>query len=1178
MIPDQAQIDSNKLVSLFENMVDGVFLQSADGTLIDVNRSALELFGLTREEFLARTSYDPDWYVIREDGSKVHPDEHPSMQALKTGQPVYGTVMGVRNAKSQEIVWLSINAIPLISQKSGRPEEVFVTLHDLAAIRHVAEELQKSEEKSHHQFDTLLEGCQILGFDWRYLYLNDAAVRHSMRPREEMIGKTIMECWPGITGMSLFSVLKKSMDERITQEVDREFTYPDGKKSWFRVIVQPAREGIVICSEDITARKQDEQALMLAARQWSATFDAVADGICVLDRDMRVVRANRAFMDFIGQPGDALTGRYCWELVHGTDSSHPDCPVRRMFSSGKRETAEIRHGAAYFFVTADPLWSEDGTLEGAVHVMRDITDRMVVLDRIKKSELLLADAQRLAHIGSFQVDAESNTVFWSQELFRIFEVPDYMPPLTFRSIAAMTYPAASTELLEQVIDQLMSGEREVRADFSVRLPSGVQKHLRLMAQQLVDEQGRIMGTSGTVMDVSLEVKASDELRRNETRLEALLQMTAMEYASEQELFEWAAEAIVAFTDSSVGYFHLYDDKTELITLTAWSFRVSKDRSVSIDTQYPLANAGIWADIIRHRTVAVHNDYASEKGRQAFPDGHFPLIRHLGIPVLDGEHIVAVAGVSDKEAPYEESDVRQIQVFLNDVWKIIARNRAEQRLAESEEAFRSIFENSLDGIFRIGSDARIERANHAFAHILGHVSPDEVIGRSIIDYWDNPHDRSVYIALLHEKNQVKNYPFRLRRPDGTIRHVEITANMVRNANNEYVATEGILRDSTEQVQLQTQLQHSQKMEAVGRLAGGIAHDFNNILSAMSGFASLPLMNGRVSDEERTTLQQILALTERATILTKGLLAFSRKQVLSMAEADLNRIIDVSAKLIGRLIGEDIVLSVHTADSPLPVFVDSGQIEQVFMNLATNARDAMPGGGRISIEAGRTMLHADEVEGLAAGEYALLRVSDTGCGIAPEHLDKIFEPFFTTKEAGKGTGLGLPSVYGIMQQHKGAIKAESRVGSGTTFLLYLPISSSAEETLGDHVVAPVAGGTETILLVEDDETLRHITFKMLSLRGFLVLEARNGREAISVCDQNGGRIDLILSDLIMPELGGLEAWRIIHERYPAIKVLFMSGYISDESKRTAMERLGVSCLMKPFDPRRMLTAVRKELDRG
>ncbi len=226
----------------------------------------------------------------------------------------------------------------------------------------------------------------------------------------------------------------------------------------------------------------------------------------------------------------------------------------------------------------------------------------------------------------------------------------------------------------------------------------------------------------------------------------------------------------------------------------------------------------------------------------------------------------------------------------------------------------------------------------------------------------------------------------------------------------------------------------------------------------------------------------------------------------------------------------------------------------------------------------MLHADEVEGLAAGEYALLRVSDTGCGIAPEHLDKIFEPFFTTKEAGKGTGLGLPSVYGIMQQHKGAIKAESRVGSGTTFLLYLPISSSAEETLGDHVVAPVAGGTETILLVEDDETLRHITFKMLSLRGFLVLEARNGREAISVCDQNGGRIDLILSDLIMPELGGLEAWRIIHERYPAIKVLFMSGYISDESKRTAMERLGVSCLMKPFDPRRMLTAVRKELDRG
>ncbi|NLI29933.1 MAG: response regulator, partial [Nitrospiraceae bacterium] len=251
--------------------------------------------------------------------------------------------------------------------------------------------------------------------------------------------------------------------------------------------------------------------------------------------------------------------------------------------------------------------------------------------------------------------------------------------------------------------------------------------------------------------------------------------------------------------------------------------------------------------------------------------------------------------------------------------------------------------------------------------------------------------------------------------------------------------------------------------------------------------------------------------------------------------------------------------------------------VLMNLATNARDAMPAGGRLSIEAGRTSLSADEVEGLAAGEYAWLSVSDTGCGIAPEHLEKIFEPFFTTKEAGKGTGLGLASAYGIMQQHKGAIRVESHVGSGTTFLLYLPMSSTAEEAMGDPAAVPVAGGTETILLVEDDEPLRRITARMLSLQGYTVIEAKNGSEAITVCEQAGGKIDLMLADVVMPELGGLEAWLAIREQYPAVKALFMSGYISDESKHAAMEQLGVSCITKPFDPRRMLMAVRKELDR-
>jgi two-component system NtrC family sensor kinase len=309
-----------------------------------------------------------------------------------------------------------------------------------------------------------------------------------------------------------------------------------------------------------------------------------------------------------------------------------------------------------------------------------------------------------------------------------------------------------------------------------------------------------------------------------------------------------------------------------------------------------------------------------------------------------------------------------------------------------------------------------------------------------------------------------------------------------------------------------------------------------------------------------------------------MAFSRRQVMTMKSTDMNQVVRISMKLLHRLIGEDIILKVHETPEPLPVMADVGQLEQVLMNLATNARDAMPDGGSLTIGTRRVSVNNLEHEGIPSGIYALTTVTDTGSGIPAEHLDKIFEPFFTTKESGKGTGLGLASVYGIMQQHAGAVRVESTPGTGTSFLLYLPLSERAGESLAENATTPVSGGTETLLIVEDDAPLRTIMRRVLAMHGYTILEAETGAAAVRICTENEGRIDLVLSDAVMPEMGGFEAWQIIHEQFPSIRFLFMSGYISDEGKRSAIVRLGLPYITKPFEPRQLLEIVRKELDRA
>ena len=384
------------------------------------------------------------------------------------------------------------------------------------------------------------------------------------------------------------------------------------------------------------------------------------------------------------------------------------------------------------------------------------------------------------------------------------------------------------------------------------------------------------------------------------------------------------------------------------------------------------------------------------------------------------------------------------------------------------------------------------------------------------------------------------------------------------------------------QSEEQLRQAQKMEAVGQLAGGVAHDFNNLLTIIMGYSEVVLGNLKATDPQRHLLNQIHKAGKRAEGLTRQLLAFSRKQILQPRVLDLNDLVCEIQRMLGRLIGEDLQLSTILAPSLGRVKADPGQIEQILLNLAVNARDAMPTGGKLTVQTDEVEIH--EGDGLASpefcpGHYVRLAVSDTGCGMNPQTLARIFEPFFTTKEVGKGTGLGLATVYGIVKQSGGHVRVTSEVGKGTRFEVYLPIVEDAcvaQDASQERL--PPLGGKETILLVEDEEDLRALARQVLQSKGYTVLEAGNGEEALRITEKNVTTLDLLLTDVVMPHMGGRVLAEAVTSRYPSVDVLYMSGYTDDAVLRHGVMQSENALIQKPFTMDALLYKVREALDKN
>ena len=555
---------------------------------------------------------------------------------------------------------------------------------------------------------------------------------------------------------------------------------------------------------------------------------------------------------------------------------------------------------------------------------------------------------------------------------------------------------------------------------------------------------------------------------------------------------------------------------------------------------------------------------------------------LAVPLKTGDRIIGALSLGDVAGrTYTEDELALLAAFVGQGAVALENSALYREIRDARDFLQSITENSPDAIITTDGRGRVTYFSHGAEAMFGY-SAEEMIGTPVVDLYPGGREEARSVKRrLDQEGLLRNYENGFLAKDG--RRVEVSASIsvLRDASGAAVGTLGLLKDIAERRQLEEQLRQSQKMDAIGRLAGGIAHDFNNLLTVIAGRAQMIISRLRPEEPIYRDATLVRTTADRAAALTQQLLAFSRKQVLQPQVLDLNAVMTAMEPMLSRLIGEDVELAVVPAADLGRVKADPGQIEQVIVNLVVNSRDAMPQGGRLTVETANVELdeaYARRHVSVPPGQYVMLAVSDTGAGMDEATRSRVFEPFFTTKEPGKGTGLGLATVYGIVKQSGGDIRLYSEVGAGTTFKIYLP---RVAETVSppDPAAAPTATvprGDETVLLVEDEPEVRDLAREILEGSGYTVLQACDAQDAVFMAERHAGPIHLLLTDVIMPRQSGRALVERLRPLRPEMQVLYMSGYTNEAIVRHGVLDPDTQFIQKPFSPAGLGHKVRAAID--
>ncbi|MBN2365894.1 MAG: PAS domain S-box protein [Calditrichaeota bacterium] len=1057
-------------------------------------------------------------------------------------------------------------------------------------------------------FDQSPDAIIIHEPDKQILEVNKKATRLLGFSRTELLKMEISDIHPA-EAREISQTILQRVKQREAMHYEIEFRKKDSTVFPAEVSATPFKYinniAIQTVIRDITARKLTEQAVKNSEKKLQSIIKAIPDIVYRLDSDSRILFISDSIREYGYEPSE-LVGKNIFDLIHPEDREKAFFKVNERRTGNRRTRSfEIRfltrdkkyisfdihakglYQEPVFVLEAEGLYNSDvprtDSFLGSQGVARDVSIKKAAQTAVAESE------KKLNSILSSMVDL----VFLFDENGKLITAHCHnngflgnMDDADGKSYEEI-FPARLHGLFSKAFRTNQNGHTS-ESEFWIRKQ---EEKLWYSAKfSPTYSQGSYSGSVAVIRDIT-ERKMTEEMLRRKSRQDELMLDIARHLTSTLELKQVltqigkSAKDILKARECSI---YTLDEKNNdlkpVVHIPGNSNLKRTSRGYSTEDHCT-------TEAIKKGKGLIFNHIKIKGSMNGNNSPHL-----IVVPFITEKKIIGALCLQRTSRAFLDEDLSLAETFaafastaLKNAHtyqelqrEVKVRQQAEKSRLESEEQYRQFFEEDLTGDYISTADGRLLACNSAFMKIFGFRSREEALNTNVASLYPYPEDRLDFLQKLIENRKMEYHEMELRRRDG--KAVYVIANMAGkfDKNGNLMEIKGYLFDNTEQKILEQQFRQAQKMEAIGRLAGGVAHDFNNLLTIITGYSELLLHRLPKNDKSVKDIQHIKEAGEKASRLTNQLLAFSRRQVLQPKLINLNAIVKEVSKMLHRLIGEDIELEMNLEPDLGTIQADPGQLEQVLMNLAINARDAMPGGGRLIIETTNVIFARDYVHKhiaiQPAGNYVLLSIQDTGTGMDENTQAHIFEPFFTTKEYGKGTGLGLSTVYGIVKQSGGFIWVNSSVSKGTTFTIYFP------RVQGDAGKSPVSpekmrtseGGSETILLVEDEEMVREMAVRILKEKGYTVLASGHGTQAMEVSNNFRKKIDLLVTDIVMPGMSGKELVQNIRKERPDLKVLYISGYTDEVISQQGLLEEDVNFLQKPFPPQKLLMRIREVLE--
>ena len=888
--------------------------------------------------------------------------------------------------------------------------------------------------------------------------------------------------------------------------------------------------------------ERDRKAVHSRESIYRLVYNSIRDAVVVTDLGRSILDCNPSFSELFGYSPEEVRGRGALVLYESEQEYHAMGEALRAHDEGspgvlhaaryKKKNGDLFSGETNVFHLRD----EEGGVSGYAALIRDVTDRELAEETLLRNERLLDGTQAISNVGGWEYDVATKRIIWTEEVYRIYGV-DKTHDVSNIKKDIRFYAGEDRRVIEQAFIKAVG--KGIPYDLELRFTAadGTPKWVRTAGDPII-EDGRVVKVIGYIMDITSVKKT-----------EAVL-------AESRERFRRAVENIPHVVV-------IYDPGLRIRYINPATRRIT-GRPVS--------------------------DFIGRRDEEVFP----PDIYRSYLPALRKARDTGAVQAVETDLLFPGTGMRSVKItcvpLANDAGEVreilcITQDFTERLRYEKE--YKQLLDGMNDTAFVIDFEGKFVEVNRTAVQVLGYTREELLsMGPADIDpYLSGDEIRDLVLRMRSEEKQVFETRHRTKR--GDIIPVEISSSRVSCQGKPAILS--IARDITERrrveqerEKLQAQFVQAQKMEAVGRLAGGVAHDFNNMLTVILNQAEMAMTRLPPSHPIHGQLQEIHQASERSAKLTRQLLAFSRRQTVEPQVLDLNETVEKLLKMFRRLVGEDIDLAWMPATSLWPVRMDPVQVDQLLANLLVNARDAIQGAGKITIETGNVTLddaYCSEHAGCRPGDYVLLAISDDGCGMDKETMENVFEPFFTTKDVSQGTGLGLATVYGVVKQNEGYIYVYSEPGRGTTFRTYLPRhAGGTAEAPQRRAEEPSNGRGETVLLVEDEKAILEMGRMMLEQLGYRVLCAGSPEEAIKLAGEHPGDIHLLITDVVMPEMNGRQLADRIRSIKQEIQCLFMSGYTADVIAHSGVLDEGVHFIPKPFTMHTLSAKIRELLDRS